>query len=75
VRDGRFRAHQLLVRLGLPGGALRASFGVGTGADDVERLAAAIERLVREGPRRQYAPGPEGWAPLGDDRPLPELLA
>ncbi|MDW5592731.1 aminotransferase class V-fold PLP-dependent enzyme [Conexibacter stalactiti] len=75
VRDGRFCAHQLLGRLGLPGGALRASFGVGTSADDVERLAEAVERLVREGARRDYAPGPDGWAPVGDDRPLPDLLA
>lgn len=74
VRDGRFCAHQLLTRLGLPGGALRASFGVGTPAADVERLADALARLTREGTRRAYAPGPEGWAPLGDDRELPELL-
>lgn len=74
VRDGRFCAHQLLGRLGLPGGALRASFGVGTGSDDVERLAGAIERLVVEGPHRAYTAGPDGWAPVGDDRPLPELL-
>lgn len=75
VRDGRFCAHQLLGRLGLPSGALRASFGVGTSSDDVERLASAVERLVHDGPRRQYAPGPDGWAPIGDDRPLPDLLA
>lgn len=74
VRDGRFCAHQLLVRLGFAGGALRASFGVGTAAADVERLADALARLTREGSRRAYAPGPDGWAPLGDDRPLPELL-
>lgn len=74
VRDGRFCAHQLLTRLGLPYGALRASFGVGTSVEDVERLADALERLVREGSRWAYAPGPDGWAPVGDDRPLPELL-
>ncbi len=74
VRDGRFCAHQLLTRLGFAGGALRASFGVGTPAADVERLADALARLVREGSRHAYAPGPDGWAPLGDDRPLPELL-
>jgi selenocysteine lyase/cysteine desulfurase len=74
VRDGRFCAHQLLVRLGFPGGALRASFGVGTAAADVERLADALARLTREGSRHAYAPGPDGWAPLGDDRALPDLL-
>ncbi|ADB48709.1 aminotransferase class V-fold PLP-dependent enzyme [Conexibacter woesei] len=78
VRDGRFCAHQLLARLGLGparAGALRASFGVGTSVEDVERLADALERLVRDGSRWAYAPGPDGWAPVGDDRPLPELLA
>ena len=73
VRDGRFCAHRLLARLGLGGGALRASFGVGTSVADVERLADALERLVRDGTRWAYAPGPDGWAPVGDDRPLPEL--
>ncbi|MDO8211262.1 aminotransferase class V-fold PLP-dependent enzyme [Conexibacter sp. CPCC 206217] len=77
IRDGRFCAHQLLGVLGLDPahpGALRASFGVGTSSDDVERLARAIERLVVEGPHRAYTAGPDGWAPVGDDRPLPELL-
>jgi selenocysteine lyase/cysteine desulfurase len=73
VRDGRFCAHRLLNRLGLEGGALRASFGVGTSADDVVRLADALERLVREGSRWTYADGPDGWTPVGDDRPLPEV--
>jgi selenocysteine lyase/cysteine desulfurase len=73
VRDGRFCAHRLLTRLGLGEGALRASFGVGTGVADVERLADALERLARDGSRWAYAEGPEGWAPVGDDRPLPEL--
>ncbi|WP_051426506.1 aminotransferase class V-fold PLP-dependent enzyme [Jiangella gansuensis] len=49
VRDGRFCAHPLLARLGRPDGALRASFGLGSRAGDVDRLVAALERLVRDG--------------------------
>ncbi|QHN32272.1 aminotransferase class V-fold PLP-dependent enzyme [Gordonia amarae] len=46
VRDGRFCAHPLLARLGYPDGAVRASFGLGTDADDVDRLLNALSELV-----------------------------
>ncbi|MBD0021506.1 aminotransferase class V-fold PLP-dependent enzyme [Gordonia pseudamarae] len=46
VRDGRFCAHPLLTRLGYPAGAVRASFGLGTGVDDVDRLLNALSELV-----------------------------
>lgn len=46
VRDGRFCAHPLLTRLGYPDGAVRASFGLGTDADDVDRLLKALSELV-----------------------------
>ena len=49
VRAGRFCAHPLLARLGLPGGAIRASFGAGTSLEDVERLVAAVATLVADG--------------------------
>lgn len=45
VRDGKFCAHPLLAHLGYPGGAVRVSFGLGTGADDVDRLLAALAEL------------------------------
>ncbi|WOC11846.1 aminotransferase class V-fold PLP-dependent enzyme [Gordonia sp. MP11Mi] len=45
VRDGKFCAHPLLAKLGYPDGAVRASFGVGTGSDDVDRLLAALAEL------------------------------
>ena len=50
VRDGKFCAHPLLARLGLDHGAVRASIGVGTSSDDVDRLVAAVTSLVAEGP-------------------------
>lgn len=46
VRDGKFCAHPLLVRLGYADGAVRASFGLGTSSDDVDRLLAALAEFV-----------------------------
>lgn len=63
VRAGRFCAHPLLARLGLPGGALRASFGAGSRLADADALVAAVEQLVAEGPTESYISTPEGWAP------------
>ncbi|GAA3954944.1 aminotransferase class V-fold PLP-dependent enzyme [Gordonia caeni] len=45
VRDGKFCAHPLLRHLGHPDGAVRASFGLGTSSDDVDRLLAALAEL------------------------------
>lgn len=75
VRDGRFCAHQLLARLGLPGGAVRASFGVGSTTLDVDRLLDALHELTTTGPRAAYVPTPTGYAPVDDDRRLPAALA
>jgi len=74
VRDGRFCAHPLLARLGLPGGAVRASVGVATTAADVDRLLDALRELVARGPRWRYARRDGAWAPDPDDRPLPAGL-
>ena len=52
LRDGRFCAHPLLKRLGLPSGSLRASFGVGSRLEDAERLLAGIEAAA---PLRAWA--------------------
>lgn len=46
VRDGRFCAHPLLRRLGHPGGAVRASFGIESGADEIDRLLEALSDLT-----------------------------
>lgn len=45
VRDGKFCAHPLLDRLGHPDGAVRASFGLGTGSADIDRLLDALRSL------------------------------
>ena len=68
VRDGRFCAHPLLARLGAPEGALRASVGVGTTAEDVDRLLSALTRYLTEGPRADYAQVAGRWQPVDDPR-------
>ncbi|WP_298802185.1 aminotransferase class V-fold PLP-dependent enzyme [uncultured Pseudokineococcus sp.] len=72
VRDGRFCAHPLLERLGLREGAVRASVGVGSRAEDVDRLVAALRALVSDGPGWEYALVEGRWAPVDDPRPWPE---
>ncbi len=71
VRDGKFCAHPLLNRLGVTGGALRASLGLGSRSDDVERLVNAVRRLVTEGEKLQYEQIDGAWTPVNDDRPAP----
>jgi selenocysteine lyase/cysteine desulfurase len=73
VRDGRFCAHPLLARLGVPGGALRASVGVGTSAADVDRLVAGVAAFVAGGPSVAYAVVDGRWQPAEDPRPLAGL--
>ncbi|MFN8121378.1 MAG: aminotransferase class V-fold PLP-dependent enzyme [Thermoleophilia bacterium] len=73
VRSGRFCAHPLLSRLGAPEGALRVSFGLGTTLADVDRLLAALERVLRDGPRHAYRRDGVAWVPVEDDRPSPDL--
>ncbi|SDC71166.1 Selenocysteine lyase/Cysteine desulfurase [Geodermatophilus telluris] len=70
VRDGRFCAHPLLARLGVPEGALRASVGVGTTAADVDRLLAALAAHLATGPQVAYARRDGRWQPADDPRPL-----
>ena len=71
VRDGRFCAHPLLARLAGTGdtdGAMRASLGLGSTVDDVDRLLAALDTLVSDGPRWGYAVVEGRWAPTPDPR-------
>jgi len=72
VRDGKFCAHPLLARLGLDGGAVRASVGVGSRTDDIDRLVQAVAALVEHGPAWRYARQDGRWAPTPDPRPLPD---
>ncbi|NAZ78057.1 aminotransferase class V-fold PLP-dependent enzyme, partial [Kineococcus sp. T13] len=54
VRDGRFCAHRFADSLGIAAGGLRASTGVGTTSEEVERLLGALERFLASGPRLEY---------------------
>ncbi|AKC37642.1 cysteine desulfurase [Mycolicibacterium phlei] len=74
VRDGRFCAHPLLARLGAPGGALRASVGLGTTAGDITRLVDAIGQLVHHGLTLTYLERDGQVGPADDPRPLPDFL-
>lgn len=74
VRDGRFCAHPLLSRLGTGDGALRASVGVGSRSEDVDRLLAALESLLRVGERWTYDQVDGRWAPAPDTRRAPAFL-
>ncbi|MDG3009326.1 aminotransferase class V-fold PLP-dependent enzyme [Rhodococcus sp. D2-41] len=75
VRHGKFCAHPLLDRLGLPDGAVRTSLGLGSTADDVERLIRAIDQLLTCGPVWDYAADARGqWAPVPETRTLPDFL-
>ena len=73
VRDGRFCAHPLLARLGVPEGALRASVGVGSTLADVDRLTGALAEFLARGPRNRYELVAGRWQPVGDPRPLAGL--
>lgn len=80
VRDGAFCAHQAVRALLCGAGghdpdrALRASIGLGTTAEHVDRFLAALEDLVRNGPHWTYRQCEDGWRPVPDPRPVPEFL-
>jgi selenocysteine lyase/cysteine desulfurase len=70
VRGGRFCAHPLLARFDLgESGAVRASIGLGTGGDDVAAILRALEALIVDGPRWQYATIDGYVSPDPDPRP------
>lgn len=71
MRDGKFCAHPFLARLGHRYGAVRASVGVGTTGEHVERLVAALAAYVREGTRADYAVQDGCWVVRDDHQPLP----
>ena len=73
VRDGRFCAHPLLARVGVTGGAVRASVGVGTTTETVDRLLAGLRAYVAEGPAAAYEVVDGCWTVAGDTRPRPAV--
>lgn len=72
VRDGKFCAHLFLDRLltGRPHAtAVRASIGLGTTQEALDRLVAAVRRLVERGPLDEWAHAGSGWVlARGDER-------
>ncbi|WP_026467448.1 aminotransferase class V-fold PLP-dependent enzyme [Amycolatopsis alba] len=76
VRAGAFCAHpatRTLVRAagGPPDGqALRVSIGLGTTAEQVDRLVAAIDSILESGPKWTYEAVDGEWQPVPDPRPL-----
>ncbi|GAA3435730.1 aminotransferase class V-fold PLP-dependent enzyme [Kutzneria kofuensis] len=80
VRDGAFCAHVATRRLldrvdATEQRALRASLGLGSTVEHVDRLVAALRTLVTEGPKWTYAQQDGRWVPADDTRPLPPFVA
>jgi len=81
VRDGAFCAHplvrQLLGAAGCSvddgGQALRASVGLGTTTEHVQRLVAAVESIAACGPLRRYVSVDGRPVPAVDDRTVPVI--
>jgi selenocysteine lyase/cysteine desulfurase len=77
VRDGAFCAHPLMdyfaARDGSSRHAVRASIGVGTSADDIDRLLGAVERIAQDGPGWNYVERNGYVLPDPDPRPRPSL--
>ncbi|MET0434045.1 MAG: aminotransferase class V-fold PLP-dependent enzyme [Cellulomonas sp.] len=73
VRDGRFCAHPLLARVGVTGGAIRASVGVGTTTETVDRLLAGLHAYVTDGPAASYEVVDGCWTVADDTRPRPAV--
>ncbi len=73
VRDGRFCAHPLLAHLNASDGAIRASVGVGTTSEAVDRLITALATYLADGPRSGYEIVDGCWAVVDDTRPLVQV--
>jgi selenocysteine lyase/cysteine desulfurase len=72
VRDGAFCAHPLMEHFG-GGNAIRASIGVGTSAEDIDRLLTALTDIIANGPRWTYVNANGYVLPSPDPRPRPSL--
>lgn len=74
VRDGKFCAHPLVGHLLADspehGTAVRASLGLGTNREHVDRLVKAVRTLATTGPRTSYEDTASGCEPAEDPRDL-----
>src|SRR4029079_10425042 len=70
VRDGKFCAHPLVGHLladsPAHGTPLRASLGLGTTREHVDRLVNAVRTLATTGPRTEYTESAHGCQPADD---------
>jgi selenocysteine lyase/cysteine desulfurase len=77
LRDGSFCAHPLVDQLTgrdrQSGGAVRASIGVGSSIDDVDRLLDALRQIITEGPAWCYRLVAGQYVPDPDTRPRPRF--
>lgn len=81
VRDGAFCAHPLVRKLlgaagctdADNGQALRASVGLGTTTEHVQRLVRAVESIAEQGPRLRYVTRDGRPVPAVDARELPVI--
>jgi selenocysteine lyase/cysteine desulfurase len=75
VRDGRFCAHPLLDRLGWGDGGVRASLGIGSSSDDVDRVLAGVDAWIRRDVAAEYRVTVDGtWEVVDDPREAPSAL-
>jgi selenocysteine lyase/cysteine desulfurase len=68
VRDGKFCAHPLLARIAGGADAVRASCGISTTTDHIDRLLTALHTLVTRGTTWDYAVIDGRWQPTPDPR-------
>ncbi len=56
-------------------GAIRASFGIGTTVEHIDRLIAALREITTNGPHLEYVEDPHtgDYLPVGDRRTLPHF--
>jgi selenocysteine lyase/cysteine desulfurase len=75
VRAGKFCAHPLLERINGGRSALRASVGVGTTTEDVDRLVDGLENYLRSAPIDGYSFVDGSYFPDGVGRgaPFPQV--
>jgi selenocysteine lyase/cysteine desulfurase len=74
------QAHAIRERLrrgehaGIPG-AVRASFGIGTTIEDIDRLVAGLRQLIEQGPKLTYRQDARtgDYVPVDDRRTMPVL--
>jgi selenocysteine lyase/cysteine desulfurase len=82
VRDGAFCAHPFVAALThdvarapqAPPAAVRASFGVGSTIEDIDRLVSALDWISTHGTEVRYVCTEGRPTPEADDRPRPEVL-